>query len=54
MVDFTDNRLGIITYKRISAITETWDENGYSLDITLGDDILNITEFVKLVSKGVV
>ena len=54
MVDFTDNRLGIITYKRISAITETWNENGYSLDITLGDDILNITEFVKLVSKGVV
>jgi hypothetical protein len=54
MVDFIDNKLGIVTYKRISAITETWNENGYTLDITLGEDILNITEFVKLVSKGVV
>lgn len=54
MVDFVDNKLGIVTYKRISAVTETWDEDGYTLDITLGDDILKITEFVKLVSKGVV
>lgn len=54
MVDFVDNTLGIVTYKRISAVTETWDEDGYTLDITLGDDILKLTDFVKLISKGVV
>lgn len=54
VVDFVDRKLGIVTYKRISSVTETWDENGYTLDIILGDDILKITEFVKLVSKGVI
>jgi len=53
MVDFIDNKLGITTYKRISAIYETWDESGYSLEVGLGDDILQITNFIKLISKGV-
>lgn len=54
MVDFVDNRLGIVTYKRISSITETWSgDAGYTLDITLGDDIMDVQNYIKLVSKGV-
>jgi len=46
------DRIGFETSLRISGTTEVWDESGYSLTLTLGDDVPDIYETIKLVSKG--
>lgn len=47
-----DSAIGFMVNLRITAVTETWDASGYSITVTLGEDIPNIIETIKLVSKG--
>lgn len=48
----TDSTIGFETSLRITAVSETWDLNGYSVTVTLGDDVPDIYETIKLISKG--
>ncbi|MHC1723975.1 MAG: hypothetical protein AB9836_12320 [Aminipila sp.] len=52
IVTCTDDSIGFSTNLRITAATETWDINGYQISVTLGDDIPDIYETIKLVTKG--
>lgn len=52
IVTCTDDSLGFAINLRITAATETWDINGYQVTVTLGDDVPDIYETIKLVSKG--
>lgn len=46
------DRIGVEATLRITETTEVWDSSGYSLAITLGDDVPDIYETIKLVAKG--
>lgn len=46
------DRIGFETTLRITETTEVWDTQGYSLAVTLGDDVPDIYETIKLVTKG--
>lgn len=46
------DRIGIEVTLRITGTTEVWDTSGYSLAVSLGDDIQDIYETVKLLTKG--
>lgn len=46
------DRIGVEVTLRISGTTEAWDTSGYSLAVTLGDDVPDIYETVKLLTKG--
>lgn len=37
---------------RITGVTEVWDSKGYSIDISLGDNVPTLTNRIKLLSKG--
>lgn len=37
---------------RITAVNEVWDSKGYSVEITLGDDVPTLTNRIKLLSKN--
>lgn len=52
IAEFTDAKLKKKSSLRISAATQIWDSTGYSITVTLGDDIPNIVETIKLVAKG--
>ncbi|WP_312647579.1 Gp37-like protein [Aminipila sp.] len=52
IVTCTDDSIGFSTNLRITAATETWDINGYQISVILGDDIPDIYETIKLVTKG--
>lgn len=52
IVTCTDDSIGFATNLRITAANETWDINGYQISVTLGDDVPDIYETIKLVSKG--
>lgn len=47
-----DTSLGFVTNQRITSVNQVWDSNGYSVDVTLGEDILSIIATMKLVKKG--
>lgn len=47
-----DSKLGFLTQQRITAVNQVWDSNGYSIEVTLGDDIPNFINTMKLVKKG--
>lgn len=48
----SDNSIGFSVNLRISSATQVWDTNGYQITVTLGDDVPDIYETMKLVSKG--
>lgn len=52
IVNCTDDSIGFSVNLRISSATESWDVNGYKLSIKLGEDIPDIYETMKLVTKG--
>ncbi len=52
IVNCTDESIGFSVNLRISSVTESWDINGYKLSIKLGEDIPDIYETMKLVTKG--
>ena len=35
----------------LTSVVETWDSKGYSIEITLGDDVPSLTKRIKLLSK---
>nr|DAP13384.1 MAG TPA: hypothetical protein [Caudoviricetes sp.] len=37
---------------RLTGVTEVWDSKGYSIDISLGDNVPTLTNRIKLLSKG--
>ena len=47
-----DTSLGFVTNQRITSVNQVWDSNGYSVDVTLGEDILSIIATMKLVKRG--
>lgn len=49
---FVDKRMNYAVNLRISAVQQIWDSNGYNVTVTLGDDVPNIIETIKLVGKG--
>lgn len=46
------DRIGFETTLRITGTTEVWDTSGYSLAVTMGDDVPDIYETIKLLTKG--
>ena len=52
LVNCVDNKIGFESTLRISGSNEVWDTNGYSLSLTFGDDVPNIYQTIKLVTKG--
>lgn len=52
IVNCTDDNIGFSVNLRITSVTESWDVNGYKLSVKLGEDIPNIYETMKLVTKG--
>lgn len=43
---------GFSTDLRLTGITEVWDSRGYSIDVSLGDNVPTLTNRIKLLSKG--
>lgn len=52
MVICCDNSIGFETNLRITAATEVYDLSGYQVTVTLGDDIPDIYQKMKLIAKG--
>lgn len=52
IVNCADENIGFSVNLRISSATESWDVNGYKLSVKLGEDIPDIYETIKLVTKG--
>lgn len=52
IVNCADDNIGFSINLRITSATESWNENGYKLSVKLGEDIPNIYETMKLVTKG--
>lgn len=52
LVMCTDNNIGFTTNLRITSASESWDINGYQITVTLGNEVPDITETIKLVAKG--
>lgn len=49
---FTDKAMDYVVNLRITSAQQVWDTNGYNVTVTLGDDIPNIIDTIKLVGKG--
>ena len=52
IVEFVDSKLKKKSSLRISQAMQIWDSSGHTITVTLGEDIPNIIETIKLVSKG--
>lgn len=52
LVTCSDNKIGFETILRINEASQTWDINGYGLSILFGEDVPDIYETMKLVTKG--
>lgn len=49
---FVDDKMGITVNLRISSVQQVWSAEGYTVTVSLGDDIPNIYETIKLVGRG--
>lgn len=52
IVSFMDESMNYSVDLRISSVEESWSDKGYSISIKMGENIPNIVDTIKLVSKG--